>query len=159
MVKHGIQKKRRSGNKVTRKSLPKHRKVKIANSIRNYHVQKLYDRSKTPKENLKAMGLVADVNNLKGSSDSLLPLSEHAAFLGFSKKIEDDDNNIMHIDSNPRRKVISEFDQRYAKSNIDKHGENYLAMERDIVVNNRQMNAKQMEKLCTKYRTAMLTDP
>jgi len=97
------------------------------------------------------MGLVSDVNNLKGNSDSVLPLSEHAAFLGFSKKIEDDSNNIMQIDINPRRKIISEFDQVYAKSNIDKHGDNYGAMERDIVMNSRQLSAKQMEKLCSKY--------
>jgi hypothetical protein len=151
MVKHGVQKKRRSGLKVTRKALPKHRKVKIANSVRNHHVQQLYDRNKSPKENLQSMGLVADVNNLKGSSDSILPLSEHAAFLGFSKKIEDDSNNIMHIDTNLRRKIISEFDQVYAKTNIDKHGDNYVAMERDIVMNSRQLSAKQMEKLCSKY--------
>jgi len=151
MVKHGVQKKRRSGLKVTRKALPKHRKVKIANSVRNHHIQKIYDRNKSPKENLQSMGLVSDVNNLKGSSDSLLPLSEHAAFLGFSKKIEGDSSTIMNIDSNPRRKIISEFDQVYARSNIDKHGDNYVAMERDILVNSRQLSARQMEKLCSKY--------
>ena len=39
----------------------------------------------------------------------------------------------------------------YAALNIKKHGEDYKAMERDIKTNNRQMTARQLEKLCTLY--------
>lgn len=155
MVKHGTQKKRRSGRKTTRKSLPKHRDVKVANSIQNLHIKKIYNKNITPSENLQSFGLLSDVNNLKGKSDSILPLSANAAFLGFGKVLNsNDDNEIinhMSIDTNPKRKVISEFDQNYAKVNIDKHGDNYKAMEKDIIVNNRQYTANQMEKLCNKY--------
>lgn len=146
MVKHGTQKKRRAGFKVTRKA-PKHRSVKIANSVANPDIKKLYDKNKTPSENLTAFGLVADVNNLKGKEDSALPLKKNAAFVGYGQVV--DSNNFS--DKNPRRKKISEFDMEYAALNIKKHGEDYKAMERDIKTNNRQMTARQLEKLCTLY--------
>ncbi|KAJ1397250.1 hypothetical protein B484DRAFT_458733 [Ochromonadaceae sp. CCMP2298] len=146
MVRHGTQKKRRSGRKVTRVG-PKHRVMKIANSVVNADIQKMYDKNKTPSENLTDFGLVSDVNNLKGRADSTLPLSKHAAFVGFGTVIDGETK----LDTNPRRKPISEFDCTYAAANIKKHGDDYKAMERDIKLNSRQNTAKQMERLCRKY--------
>lgn len=131
---------------MTRKA-PKNRVVKIANSVANAEVKKLYDKNKTPAENLSAFGLASEVNNLKGSADSAIPLKKHAAFVGYGKIMEG--NNFE--DTNPRRKKISEFDMEYAALNIKKHGENYRAMEMDIKVNSRQLTAKQLEKMCGLY--------
>jgi hypothetical protein len=147
MVKHGTQKKRRAGNKVTRKA-PKHRDVKVANSVVNPEIKKIYDKTKTPSENLNAFGLVSDVNNLKGKDDSAIPLKKHAAFVGYGQ-IMDGDN---FADRNPRRKKISEFDMEYAAANIKKHGTDYKAMERDIKTNNRQLTARQIERMCELYK-------
>jgi hypothetical protein len=146
MVKHGTQKKRRAGHKITRKA-PKHRSVKIANSVANAEVKKVYDKTKTPSENLAAFGLVSDVNNLRGKIDSAVPPKKHAAFVGYGQIVESDNFS----DRNPKRKKISEFDMEYAALNIAKHGEDYKAMERDVKTNNRQLTAKQMEKMCRLY--------
>jgi hypothetical protein len=151
MVRHGTQKKRRSGRKVTRVG-GKHRVIKIANSVVNADIQAMYDKNKTPSANLADFGLVSDVNNLKGRSDSTLPIknAKHAAFVGFGTIIDGETK----IDQNPRRKQISEFDCAYAAANIKKHGVDYKAMERDIKLNSRQNTAKQMERLCVKYIAA-----
>ena len=146
MVKHGTQKKRRAGFKVTRRA-PKHRTVKIANSVENVEIKKLYDKTKTPSANLEAFGLIADVNNLKGKEDSAIPLKKHAAFVGYGQIVDNDNFS----DKNPRRKKISEVDMEYAASNIEKHGNNYKAMEKDIKTNCRQLTARQMEKMCALY--------
>ena len=146
MVRHGTQKKRRAGFKVTRKP-PKHRTERVANSVTNVAVKKIYDKNKTPSENLAAFGLASDVNNLKGSADSAIPLTKHAAFVGFGQVMEGE----ACPDKNPKRKRISEVDSDYAAANIAKHGDDYKAMERDIKVNVRQSTARQMEKLCVLY--------
>ena len=146
MVRHGTQKKRRSGAKVTRKA-PKHRAVKIANSVANTSVKKVYDKSKTPSQNLTSFGLIADVNNLKGNADSLIPFSKHAAFVGFGQVMESD----TFADKNPKRRKISDVDMEYAAANISKHGNNYKAMEMDVKCNVKQLTEGQMKKLCTLY--------
>lgn len=121
--------------------------MKIANSVINAEVKKLYDKNKTPSENLASFGLVADVNNLRGKEDSAIPPKKYAAFIGFGQLVESDNFS----DRNPKRKKISEFDMEYAGRNIEKHGDNYKAMERDIKTNSRQLTEKQMEKLCRLY--------
>jgi hypothetical protein len=146
MVRHATQKKRRSGGKVTRRA-PKHRAVKIANSVANVEIKKIYNKDKTPSQNLASFGLAADVNNLKGSEDSAIPLKKHAAFIGYGQVMESDN----FADKNPKRKKISEFDMNYAAANIKKHKDNYKAMERDIKLNTRQLTEKQMEKMCKLY--------
>mmetsp|Transcript_4473 Transcript_4473/g.7315 ORF Transcript_4473/g.7315 Transcript_4473/m.7315 type:complete len:164 (-) Transcript_4473:77-568(-) len=156
MVKHGTLKKRRSGRKVTRKP-QKHRAVRIANSVVNVDVKKAYDKNKTPSANLREFGLISDVNNLKGSVDSVIPLTKHAAFLGFGRIMKDEGDGMNSVDSNPKRRKISEFDIAYARSNILKHKTDYKAMERDIKCNDRQYTAKQMENLCKKYYDATST--
>lgn len=143
MVRHGTQKKRRAGFKVTRKA-PKHRSVKIANSVTNAEIKKIYDKNKTPSANLESFGLVADVNNLKGKEDSAIPKKSHAAFVGYGQVVQSDNFS----DQNPKRRKISDVDMEYATANMRKHGEDYKAMERDIRTNNRQLTAKQIEKLC-----------
>jgi predicted outer membrane protein len=57
----------------------------------------------------------------------------------------------MFVESNPRRKPMSQFDQEYAANNIAKHGSNFKAMERDTIVNFNQFTENQIQKMCTKY--------
>lgn len=149
MVKHGTQKKRRAGFKISRKA-PKHRNVKIANSVANVEIKKLYDKNKTPAANLAAFGLTADVNNLKGKEDSALPPKKHAAFVGYGQVMESST-----FEKNPRRKKISDFDAEYAALNMKKHNDDWKAMEKDIKTNHRQYTAKQMAKICVLYKESL----
>ncbi len=145
MVRHGTAKKRRSGVKVTRKQ-QKPRNARIVSSIVNQDIKVKYDKKKSPKENLESFGLVFDANNLENESSNK-GNRESAAFLGFAKIVEGE----TFVEKNPKRKTISEVDAEYAQLNINKHGTNYKAMERDIISNNRQYTDTKMQKLCEKY--------
>ena len=62
MVRHAVAKKRRSGRKVTRKSLPKNVYKKVANAVKDPGCKEQWDIMKTPKDNLMSMGLDPDPN-------------------------------------------------------------------------------------------------
>ena len=144
MVRHAVAKKRRRGVKVTRKP-PKHRVVKVANSVVNPNVKSLYDKSKTPSQNLQAFGLNPDANAVQTDT----PLDgNYAGFVGYGNAVD----GVCYSEANPKRRKISDFDMRYAAKNISKHGEDYKSMELDIKTNDRQLTAKQMEKLCRVYK-------
>ena len=148
MGKQAAAKKRRRGLKVTRKA-PKHYKLKIANSVVNEGVKETYDRTKSPADNLKLMGLVANPNtmdNVRSQEEVNFP-----AFLGYAKVVEGE----TFYDPNPKLKIISPYDAEYCRKLIEKHGENCKAMERDIKLNDRQYTENQMTKLIKKYRKAI----
>ena len=69
------------------------------------------------------------------------------AFMGFAVIPESDDL----VERNPKRRQISEFDQKYIVNNIRKYGDNYKKMERDMVINSQQYTEAKMRNLCTKY--------
>ena len=48
---------------------------------------------------------------------------------------------------NPKRRIMSEEDQRYAAKLLDKYGDNWQKMQRDIQINDRQLSAAQCKKL------------
>ena len=75
MVRHGTQKKRRSGAKITQKS-PAHRTKKILSAIKFSDIKKQYDSTKSPGENLADFGLVADVNVLRQETERDLSKGE-----------------------------------------------------------------------------------
>jgi nucleolar protein 16 len=55
------------------------------------------------------------------------------------------------VEKNPKRRQMSEHDQEYVVKCIRKHGENYKAMERDIITNDQQYTEDKMKKLCARY--------
>ena len=65
MVRHGTLKKRRRGIKV-RRNAPKNVNVRINNSVKDENVKKMWDKSKSPAENLISIGLDPDPNKSAG---------------------------------------------------------------------------------------------
>jgi hypothetical protein len=120
--------------------------VRIINSIVNNDVKLQYDKSKSPAENLSLLGLSSNVNNLGVTCN--LKTSKNA-FIGYSEicKIE----NLAENDRNPKRKILSDFEINYAKENIRIYGNNYSAMQNDIISNYQQFTREKIEKLCIKY--------
>lgn len=72
MVRHGTAKKRRRGLKVTKKSLPKRSALKVSNAVKDSTCKSKWDKTKTPAENLKAMGLDPNPNDvIRTGNDNL----------------------------------------------------------------------------------------
>jgi hypothetical protein len=99
---------------------------------------------------MAAFGLDANPNSFKKKS---MPggngSKKDAAFLGFVPLPESD--NL--AEKNPKRRQMSEHDQKYVVALIKKHGDNYKAMERDIDTNVMQYSETKMKTLCGKYLT------
>lgn len=146
MPRNAVNKRRRGTSKVTRKA-PKHRNLRVAHAVKELSIKEIYDTKLTPAENLKTLGLDANPN----AHNEVRPtgqLKNTAAFLGFASLAN---TTMQTVDSNPRARIISEYDAAFAKELIDKHGQDYKAMERDIRTNDRQLSATQARKLCEKY--------
>jgi len=151
MVAHATSKKRKRGGKIKLKA-PINRNLKVYKSITNVNVKKLYNQSKNPAENLKALGLDANPNHYKHRSGAGDPYkADHtAAFVGMA--LIPTGSGV--VEPNPKRKIISEFDIEYVQRLIEKYSDNYKAMERDIELNYFQHTEQKMKKLCMKYLKA-----
>jgi len=161
MVRHGTNKKRRRGQKVTRKA-QKHVKVRIANKVPDV-IKTEWDKSKSPVENLASFGLQSDPNmSLSGTHGvgrkHVKPKdgseNHSAAFLGMF--IVPRDGADAMKEHNPKLKLLAETDQRYAAALIAKYGEDYGKMHRDIKLNFNQLTEHKCKTLCEKY--ASLTE-
>ena len=143
MVRHGTQKKRRAGRKVTRKA-PKHVKLRQKNAVRDYDAKQTWDTSISTEANYAKLGLVGDSNKIK---DKNIINKNNNGFVGFA-----DINDLKKIDKNSKKRgSMSEFDQKYAVSLIQKHDHDWKAMQMDIKTNSRQLTENQAKKLCEKY--------
>lgn len=145
MVKHGTAKKRRRGNKVSRKGLS-HRNVRIASGVPP-EIRNAYDKTKSPEENLSSFGLDADTNHFKKKSVPGGVVKKNAAFLGFAVVPESDDLR----ERNPKRRTMSEEDQKYIVALVVKHGDDYKAMSFDLKLNVQQYTEAKLKNMDKKY--------
>lgn len=148
--------KRKQGAQVTRKA-PKHINVRVRQSIRHEELRKHYDKSKSPRDNLRALGLEVDLNKQlvrrnTQKADIKDEKKECAAFVG---RVAVQQAELMtgcnFTERNPHRRKMSKFDQDYVRKNLLKHGSNYKAMERDIETNYSQYTEAKMKRLCEKF--------
>lgn len=151
MVSHGTAKKRRRGIRVSRRQ-QKNVKLRISNKL-NDEIKKVYDKEKSPSENLETFGLRPDSNMFHDRShpqkDGSAPKSSKlAAFVGMAVIPNGQGLPVLK----EKKNTMSDFESRYAKTNIDKHGDNYKAMERDMDTNFFQYTQAKMQKICEKYR-------
>lgn len=142
MVRHATAKKRRGGGKVSVKP-QKHVNLRVQERLSN-EIRKVYDKKLSVKDNLARMGLVADPNNME---KSVAAANHESAFLGYIT------NNL--TESSKKKAKLSDLDMNYVKSNIEKHGDDYKAMERDIKTNFMQHTARQLEKLVKRYQAQL----
>mgnify|MGYP003385034401 FL=1 len=145
------QRKRRRGLKVTRKA-PKNKGLKVKNAITSKIIKKEWDNTVSLKDNYQSMGLVTDANDIAASATSRVP-DEPTAFEGFASVKAT--KNCGFDDTNPRRKIMSEFDQQFILRCIHKYDNNFTKMARDIRINDRQLSEHQLEKMCTKYYVSL----
>lgn len=98
---------------------------------------------------MASFGLDADPNHFNRRSQPVIGGSQkkNAAFMGFAVIPESDDLR----EKNPRRRKMSEHDQKYVVNCINKYGEDYKKMERDMEINSQQYTEAKMKNLCGKY--------
>lgn len=133
---------------ISHRKQPKNINLRIRNSVKDGTVRQQWDRSKTPAENLEAAGLVSDVNKFINDSNGLNSDSSNSAFVGFMSVAELD--GTCSLDTNRKRRLMSEGEQQYASRCMEVHGEDFKSMSRDIETNYKQLTESQLRKLCRK---------
>jgi hypothetical protein len=150
MVKHGHNKKRRAGR------IGK-TKLKNKNFLRwdpnpkigDKTVQKLWDTTKTPRQNLALMGLVTNVNgdSAVAFTNSKQPIMDAAATAIDLFPVPDSDS----MKKKDRLPMTAE-DQEYIVKCMAKYGtDNYDAMFRDTRTNNLQHTREKLEKMAARF--------
>lgn len=146
MVRHGTAKKRRRGVKVTRKG-PKPAPLRVANAMQDTLLRQHWDKTKTPAQNLAAMGLDPSPNAVK---------REHFAdptkkgFVGMIELPQNPESDPYGV-GNPKRRQMSQYDQEYITRCVAKHGTNYDKMVMDTKTNFQQLTAQKLQKMHEKY--------
>ena len=149
MVRHARQKKLRAGRRVrgsggTSSKKVIHRVKKVANAIIDQNVKKFWDMGKSPAGNLQSFGLTAQANEK--------PKKPKNALVGFAKIVDSMPTGEVK-EVNPKRRIMSEEDQRYAAKLLEKYGDNWQKMQRDIQINDRQLSAAQCKKLVGVFKS------
>lgn len=121
------------------------REVKISQAVRHPIIKANYNPKISPARNLEKLGFEANANNLLCSKDDSNPDPKFKAFVGFAEM--DDDSNV----GRKKQLKLDDLQLQYAKNCIEKFGDDYVAMSRDIVVNFNQMTVAKLRKLCGIY--------
>lgn len=151
MVKHGTNKKRRSG-RTGKTKLKSHNNFKrwdpdLHKKIKNPTIREHWDPSKSFNANCAAIGLVGNPNsdmkninpsnNLKAVTTSVVELFD----------IPDSDE----LGQQQKRRPINEEDQKYIAKCMSKYGDDYGRAFRDIKINYMQHTENQLRKLGARF--------
>mmetsp|Transcript_45535 Transcript_45535/g.114573 ORF Transcript_45535/g.114573 Transcript_45535/m.114573 type:complete len:195 (+) Transcript_45535:100-684(+) len=100
-------------------------------------VRLTWDKNRTLKQNFRAMGLASDANSVvrEGAPSAPKPMIDLKVPIAKPK---------------PPPK-LTRNEQWYCRDLIRKYGDDYLAMARDIKLNNYQHTPKKLKKMCTLY--------
>lgn len=144
--------KRRRNLRIKKRSLPKHPKLKLVNSIKDPNIKEIYDKNKSIEENLASMGLVynsnSDIRTRKYIKDTkAITPKECPAFVGYAELQSHTFKGPKFDEMNPKSKKMSEFDQQYIKNLIIKHKMDFKKMKMDIATNYFQYSEKKLERL------------
>mmetsp|Transcript_37166 Transcript_37166/g.54693 ORF Transcript_37166/g.54693 Transcript_37166/m.54693 type:complete len:165 (+) Transcript_37166:99-593(+) len=148
MVKHGTNKKRRSGRTGKTKLTNKNFIRIIPKKFHDETVKSNWDNSKTAIANLSAMGLQVDVNKDITRPDQVTGENSATAVELF---------NIPESGEFPKKTKArimlpqSVADQKYIARLLAKHGRDYKKMERDIKMNNMQHTETKLENMGTRF--------
>jgi len=148
MVKAGRNKKRRSG----RRKVSRGNKVPKA-KVTDHNLRKVWDEKLPAAVNLKRVGLTHDVNGkrpaARRSAREGKPIAAATlAEVTFADVPASDDLDGFR---NPRRKAMSEADQRYIAKQLAKHGTEYKKMFMDVETNVMQYTETQLRKMASRF--------
>jgi hypothetical protein len=154
MVKHGTQKKRRSGRTGSVKLRQKVKNHSRPQHCTDLNVAKVWDKSKSVNYNYKQLGLATLTKDENDRHDN--PVASSNKPTDKSKAIELFDvpaDGIMPENRKNRigRLPLSIQDQKYIVRLLEKYGVNYVKMFRDIRINNMQHSEAQLKKMASKF--------
>jgi hypothetical protein len=151
MVKHGRDKKRRAGRigktKLKNKSNFKRwdPKPKIANSVVRAH----WDPSKSPSQNLAAMGLLARPND---DAKNVAPAQRlKAADVDIVELFDIPDSDELREQKRQRRCPLNQEEQKYIAKCMSKYGKDYGKAFRDTKLNYMQHTETQLRKMGARF--------
>jgi len=150
----GIKKRKKLRPKIRQKI--KRAPKKLSNE-KDVKLKSLWNPKKTLKQNYQTYGLSYSENNPMHTTVDVLEMDEETLLeiqqLEQQETVNKDSNEKFDELFVPGEEVQqdvrqNEDDRNYAKALIDKHGDNYKAMERDIKLNYWQHTAKQCKREC-----------
>ena len=159
MAKHGNRKSNRAKARVPR-ALRKQTDLRYLKPVFSTDaIAAHWDPNRSAKQNLSKIGLAHDPNRAMTKTNMALGQNFDKGDAGAAKQ---DPCELFDIstagqmqegDVNERRRALAqlEVDQKYAAKLLAKHQLDYVAMARDIKVNNRQMTPKQLKRVCEKF--------
>ncbi|CAB9519628.1 expressed unknown protein [Seminavis robusta] len=149
MVKHGRSKKRRSGRIGRVKLKNKNFKRWDPNpNIKDATVQKLWDTTKTPTQNLAQMGLNVSFNNIHNNNNNSTSTSTTTTTPNMIELFD-----VPTIISNETKRLpLQPDEQEYILRGITKYGtHNYKALFRDVKLNVLQHTQQKLETMGTRF--------
>mmetsp|Transcript_10936 Transcript_10936/g.15408 ORF Transcript_10936/g.15408 Transcript_10936/m.15408 type:complete len:178 (+) Transcript_10936:166-699(+) len=156
MVRHGKDKKRRSGRtgrtKLKTHAFAKYKPPKFTDET----VKKHWDPSKSPAANMAELGLKASVNTKKDISKAQEIRNDNESGTKPSLELFDvPDSDTMGMNANKKNNSkklpLGTNDQIYIAKCMTKHGDDYLAMSRDIKLNNMQHTEHKLKKMGARF--------
>eukprot|EP00980_Cylindrotheca_fusiformis_P011746 scaffold2794_cov100-Cylindrotheca_fusiformis.AAC.4 len=148
MVKHGRNKKRRAG-RIGRTKLKNHsyKRWNPNPSFGNEVVKQNWDVTKSPAQNLAAMGLLAKPNqDVHRTHEQLLPSKDNSANVIELFDVPDSDSM-----KEKKEYPMSEDDQKYIAKCMKKYGTDYGKMFRDHKLNVMQHTETKLRKMGSRF--------
>jgi len=158
MAKHGNRKSNRAKARVPR-TLRKQTDLRYHKPVFNSEtIAANWDPNRSAKQNLSKIGLAHNPNRAMETTNMAMGPN----FAKGDKAVKQDPCELFDIatagqmqerDVNERRRALAqlEVDQKYAVKLLAKHQLDYVAMARDIKLNNRQLTPKQLKRMCEKF--------
>lgn len=147
MVRHSSVRSRRRAHKVTRKPRM-HARLRVLKNLNNPLVKQFYDNDKLPVDNMKALGLETNANGIGQPRYTRHPDEKEAKdeFPGFLGYVE----SLPPSSAKPKN-IIADIEMDYLEAIVNKHGDNYKAMERDMKLNYKQYTENQLKRLVKRF--------
>ena len=152
MVKHGHNKKRRAGR--IGKTKLKHNTYTKWNpkpKFSNATVEKLWDTTKSPRQNAALMGLAVELNAVDHrSGDDTPPPDETTTKPSMVELFDIPDSDAMGPNTS-KRLPLNAQEQAYMVKCMAKYGTNYTAMFRDTKMNPLQHTRERLQKMGSRF--------
>eukprot|EP01118_Nematostelium_gracile_P012703 TRINITY_DN4679_c0_g1_i1.p1 TRINITY_DN4679_c0_g1~~TRINITY_DN4679_c0_g1_i1.p1 ORF type:complete len:191 (-),score=60.77 TRINITY_DN4679_c0_g1_i1:56-628(-) len=155
-----IRRPKRNKNRPKVVQKPKRTHHKVNAQTMHPKIREIWDFKKTPDENYRNMGLLVsfEVPKQNPKEEEIVDLEEMENIPGLKPGKETIFEELFPEPAPKPKKEekLSEEEQRYYKKLIDKYGDNYKAMSRDIKLNNYQHVESKLKKKCELYNSKYL---